>query len=82
MVETPVFIKVPSVYSCKLPGGEWINLAQYRQIKPGDSPDKIVVVWETGEFDTYFGAKAVAILAALREASYIDQSGVGEDESH
>jgi hypothetical protein len=79
MLETPVIIKVPSVYSCLLPGGEWINLALVRQIKPGDGPGKIVVIWETGEFDVYFGAEAAAILAALKEAVHIDKSEVGLD---
>lgn len=77
MIANPVFIKVPSVYSVKLPGGEWLNLAQMRQIKPGDAEGKLVVIWDTGEFDIYIGAKAEAILEAMSETTHIDKSGMG-----
>jgi hypothetical protein len=38
----------------KLPS-QWLNLAQIRQVKPGDIPGKIVVIYDTGEFDLMDG---------------------------
>jgi hypothetical protein len=76
MLETPIFIKVPSVYFVKLPDGQWLNLALIRSVQPGDRAGKIVVAWETGEFDIYFDAETAAILEALAETTYIDKSEV------
>lgn len=73
MLATPTFIKVPSVYMLKLPCG-WLNLAQVRQVKLGDRPGKIIVIWETGEFDTLMGYNAQALLDALAETTQIDKS--------
>lgn len=73
MIETPVFIKVPSVYFVKLPR-QWLNLAQIRQIKLGDIPGKIVVIYDTGEFDCLDGTEAQLLLDALEQTSYIDKS--------
>jgi len=73
MIETPVFIKVPSVYFVKLPT-LWLNLAQIRQVKPGDRPGKLVVIYDTGEFDCLEGIEAQLLLDALTETNYIDKS--------
>lgn len=73
MLETPVFIKVPSVYLVKLPHA-WINLAQICQVKLGDSPGKLIVIWQTGEFDIFVGGEAIALLSALEETTHIDKS--------
>lgn len=71
MIETPVFIKVPSVYFVKLPT-QWLNLAQIRQVKTGDTPKKIVVVYDTGEFDCLDGVEAQLLLIALEETNHIN----------
>ena len=73
MIETPVFIKVPSVYFVKLPF-QWLNLAQIRQVKPGDIPGKLVVIYDTGEFDIFDGLEATRLLEALKETNHIDKS--------
>jgi hypothetical protein len=73
MIETPVFIKVPSVYFVKLPF-QWLNLAQIRQVKRGDTPSRIVVIYDTGEFDVFDGHEAILLLDALEQTSYIDKS--------
>ena len=73
MLQTPVFIKVPSVYFVKLPR-QWLNLAQIRQVKPGDRPGSIVVIYDTGEFDVLGDIEATLLLEALEQTSYIDKS--------
>jgi hypothetical protein len=73
MLDNPVFIKVPSVHFVKLPT-QWLNLAQIRQIKRGDVPGKIVVVYDTGEFDIFEGSEAMQLLDAIHETKFIDKS--------
>ncbi|KJH72940.1 hypothetical protein [Aliterella atlantica] len=73
MIETPIFIKVKSVYFVKLPT-MWLNLAQIRQVKPGDIPGKIVVIYDTGEFDCLVGIEAQLLVDALNETNHIDKS--------
>lgn len=73
MIANPVFIKVPSVYMVKLPR-QWLNLAHIRQVKPGDIPGKILVVYETGEYDVMDGIEAKLLLDALESTTYIDKS--------
>lgn len=73
MIETPVFIKVKSVYFVKLPRC-WLNLANIRQIKHGDRACAIVVIYDTGEFDVFDGREAILLLDALEQTSYIDKS--------
>jgi len=57
---------------------QWLNLAQIRQIKPGDVPGKIVVIYDTGEFDLFDGTEAQLLLSTLEQTSYIDAANVAE----
>lgn len=69
-------IKVPSVFSCKLPNGEWLNLALIRRLQLELDPSPILVLtWENGDSQTYRGDKALAIVEAWEEAQTIDKSG-------
>ena len=70
-------IQVPSVFTCKLPGGEWLNLAQIRSIQIEDSPLLVRVVWANGDNSFYRGKYAVALLEAWGEAKGVDKSDVG-----
>lgn len=68
-------IQVPSVFSCKLPGGEWLNLALIRRLQLKSDPFAIAVTWANGDSQEYRGDKAVALLNAWEEARTIDKSG-------
>jgi hypothetical protein len=69
-------IKVTCVFSCKLPNGEWLNLALIRRLQLELDPSPILVLtWENGDSQTYRGDKALAIVEAWEEAQTIDKSG-------
>lgn len=85
MNQTPIVIKVPSVYFVKLPQSEWVNLALVHTVEVEESLDPLVpginhlivrLVFVTGRAKTYCGAKAAAIISALTETSYIDKSQI------
>lgn len=85
MKQTPIVIKVPAVYFVKLPQGEWINLASVRSVDVEAEADDLVpninhlvvrLVFDTGKSKAYCGAKALALLEALTETSYIDKSQI------
>lgn len=80
MIETPVFIKVPSVYSVKIPGGEWLNLALIRRLQFESSPATVHITWENGDTGVYYGDKAIAIIEAWGETHVIDKSQIGEPD--
>lgn len=61
------------MYFVKLPRS-WLNLAQIRQVKHGDRPDSLVVIYDTGEFDVLDGREAQLLLDALHETNHIDKS--------
>lgn len=68
-------IKVPSVYTVKLPQGEWINLALVRRCQVELDPVPVVVLtWENGQTQVLRGEKAIALLEALEETTLIDKS--------
>lgn len=62
---------ISAAYFVKLPT-QWLNLAQIRQVKPGDTPGKIVVIYDTGEFDCLDGVEAQSLLIALEQTDYIN----------
>ncbi|MEH2288317.1 hypothetical protein [Nostoc sp.] len=63
-------INTPVVFSCKLPAAGWINLAQIRQIQFEDLPSRtIVVTWQNGDNQPFFGEDAVALLKAWENAA-------------
>lgn len=68
-------IQVPSVFSCKLPDGEWLNLALIRQLELKSDPLRITITWANGDVQEFKGSKAIAILQAWEEAEGIDKSG-------
>lgn len=70
-------IKVPSVYSCKLPGGEWLNLALIRRIQIELDPPTALIEWENGDRQVYKGLKAMALAEAWAETQHFDKSSVG-----
>lgn len=67
-------IQVPSVFSCKLPGGEWLNLALIRRLQLKSDPFAVAVTWANGDSQEYRGDKAAALLEAWEEAKSIDKS--------
>lgn len=85
MNQTPVIVKVPTVYFVKLPFGEWVNLAQVRTVEVEDNNDSLVpninhlivrLLFDTGKSKAYSGVKAVALLEALNQTAYIDKSQI------
>lgn len=69
-------IKVPSVFSVKLPGDEWLNLALVRRLHLDETdPPSVTVTWSDGDDTTYTGAKAIALIEAWSELQTIDKSG-------
>jgi len=74
-------IKVPAVYSLKLPGGEWLNLALIRRLQvetDNRGVTTVVITWDHRQSQVYRGAKALALLEAWQEIQGIDKSGVAE----
>ena len=69
-------IKVPAVFTCKLPGGEWLNLALIRRLQTEETPPAVVITWENGQNQVYYGDKAQAIIEAWSETQGIDKSKV------
>lgn len=70
-------IKVPAVYTLKIPGGEWLNLALIRRLQTELLPTTAVVItWENGDNTVYRGDKALAIIEAWNEVKGIDKSAV------
>lgn len=69
-------IRVPSVFSCKLPGGEWINFDRVRSMKiVASNLPQIALIWDNGDVNFYAGQEAFFILEAWNEASSsIDKS--------
>ena len=68
-------IKVPSVYSCKLPNGEWLNLALVRRLQFESDPAVAIVTWANGDSQVYNDDQALAIFQAWEEApTKIDRS--------
>lgn len=74
-------IKVPAVYSLKLPGGEWLNLALIRRLQvetDNRGVTTVVVTWDKQASQVYRGVKALALLEGWQEINTIDKSNVGE----
>lgn len=72
-------IKVPAVFTCKLPGGEWLNLALIRRLQvetDNRGVTTVVVTWDKQASQVYRGAKALALLEAWEEINTIDKSNV------
>jgi len=70
-------IKVPSVFTCKLPGGEWLNLALIRRLQAEYIPTTTVLItWDNSDTSIYRGDKAIAIIEAWSEIKGIDKSNV------
>ncbi|MCC5641333.1 hypothetical protein LC593_37175, partial [Nostoc sp. CHAB 5844] len=64
-----MIISVPTIFSCKLPDGGWINLAQIRQLEPDPPTGKVVVTWLNGEKQLFEDENANAILQTWQEAA-------------
>ena len=73
-------IKVPSVYSCKIPSGEWLNLALMRrlQYEVTESLQVVRVTWENGDKNRFTGEDAIALLTAWEEAHKIAKARIQE----
>lgn len=69
-------IKVPAVFTLKLPGGEWLNLALIRRLQTELAPPTVVITWDDGKNQSYYGDKARAIIEAWSEIKGIDKSNV------
>jgi hypothetical protein len=69
-------IKVPAVFTCKLPGGEWLNLALIRRLQTEGDPPAVVITWENGQNQFYYGDKARSIIEAWSACQGIDKSEV------
>ncbi|WP_427159421.1 hypothetical protein ACQFX9_25880 [Aliinostoc sp. HNIBRCY26] len=60
---------MPTIFSCQLPSGGWINLAQVRQLEPDPPTGKVVVTWLNGEKQLFDGENAKAILQGWQDAN-------------
>lgn len=61
-----VFINSPSIYSCKLPNGTWLNLSLAYQLEIEE--DSIILHWVNKETSVYQGEQAQAVITAWEEA--------------
>lgn len=68
-------IKVPSVFSLKLPDGEWLNLALVRRLQFELQPPVAIITWSNGDFQVYNGDQALAIVEAWEQATAKIDSG-------
>jgi len=80
-------IQVPSARTCKLPGGEWLNLggiirrelfprkmpSQIRSIQIENTPMLVMVIWSNGSSSFYRRSQAEALLEAWGEAKGVDK---------
>jgi hypothetical protein len=67
-------IKVPAVFSCKLPNQKWLNLARVRTLEYEENERPLVrVTWDNGDRQFYAGEEATALLAAWEEAHKLTQ---------
>lgn len=64
------------MFTLKLPGGEWLNLALIRRLQIELAPPTVVITWNSGDNSLYRGDKAKAIIEAWSEIKGIDKSGV------
>lgn len=63
------------MFTLKLPGGEWLNLALIRRLQTELLPNvAVVITWENGDNTVYRGDKARAIIEAWNEVKGIDKS--------
>lgn len=65
------------MFSCKLPGGEWLNLALIRRIQVECNPPTALIEWDNGDHHVYKGLKAIALAEAWAETQHLDKSSVG-----
>ncbi|RCJ16938.1 hypothetical protein A6S26_32045 [Nostoc sp. ATCC 43529] len=67
-----LILSVPTVFTCKTPNSGWLNLALVRQVQYGQSTEPplemVVIVWLTGERQTFTGDDALSIVQAWQEA--------------
>ncbi|OCQ96067.1 hypothetical protein BCD64_11965 [Nostoc sp. MBR 210] len=64
-------ISVPTVFTCKTPNSGWLNLALVRQLQYEELEAigiVVVIVWLTGERQTFRDDDSAAILKAWQEA--------------
>jgi hypothetical protein len=68
-------IKVPAVFSCKLPSGEWINLALIRRLEYELKIEVPVakITWDNGDHQIYVAENAIALVTAWEEAHKLTQ---------
>lgn len=70
------------MFNCKLPGGQWINLAFVRriQIDTGNTaaPDRriVLVTWFDGDSNLFYGDEAIALIDAYNHCTQLDNSDV------
>lgn len=62
-------VSIPSIYSLKLPNGEWLNLALVRRLQFESEPPVAILTWSNGDSQLYNGDQALAIVQAWEEAS-------------
>ncbi|BBD60613.1 hypothetical protein NIES2109_34120 [Nostoc sp. HK-01] len=64
-----MIISVPTIFSCKLPSGGWVNLAQIRQIEIDPPTGVVITTWVNGEKQRFDGENATAILQTWEQAA-------------
>lgn len=72
-------IQVPSVFTCKLPGGRWLNLAQARSFQ--QERDLVLITWSNGNQEIFRAHQARAILETLALVPGVDKTHL-EPVSH
>ena len=68
-------VRVPSVWSAKIPGGLWLNLAHARKLKIGtyQGLPTARIFWQDGSNDTFSGEKADALIDAWERAHNVQR---------
>ena len=61
------------MYTCNLPGGERLNLAQIRSLQFEEPPIVVMVVWTNGDRSIYRGSDALDLLMAWDKFSPPDE---------
>jgi hypothetical protein len=64
--ESLIFINSPSIYSCKLPKGRWLNLALAYQLEVRE--EQAILYWINKEISIYNDEEAQVIIEAWEEA--------------
>ena len=63
-------VRVPSIWSCKVSNGLWVNLAHARKLSltTRNGVQVARIFWDDGKYDTFTQEQATALLEAWERA--------------